>query len=39
MRCDFILSFGYPADASKLTTPNRAGGRVALDSIIHEERW
>jgi nitroreductase len=39
MRCDFILSFGYPADASKLTTPNRPGGRVSLDEIVHEERW
>ena len=39
MRCDFILSFGYPADASQLTAPNRAGGRVPLDSIVREERW
>ena len=38
-RCDFIMSFGYPADPSKLTAPNRAGGRVALDEIVHEERW
>ena len=38
-RCDFLLSFGYPADPSKLTAPNRAGGRVALDDIVHEERW
>jgi nitroreductase len=38
-RCDFLLSFGYPADASKLTAPNRAGGRVALDDIVREERW
>jgi nitroreductase len=39
MRCDFILSFGYPADPGKLTAPNRAGGRVTLDAIVHEERW
>jgi nitroreductase len=39
MRCDFILSFGFPADASKLTAPNRAGGRVSLDSVVREERW
>jgi nitroreductase len=38
-RCDFLLSFGYPADASKLTAPNRVGGRVALDDIVREERW
>jgi nitroreductase len=38
-RCDFLLSFGYPADESKLTEPNRAGGRVTLEEIVHEERW
>ena len=39
MRCDFILSFGYPTDSAKLTAPNRAGGRLALDEVVHEERW
>ncbi|MEO7295234.1 MAG: nitroreductase family protein [Candidatus Limnocylindria bacterium] len=38
-RCDFLLSFGHPADAAKLTTPNRAGGRVTLSELVHEERW
>jgi nitroreductase len=38
-RCDFLLSFGHPADPEKLTAPNKPGGRVALDSIVHEERW
>jgi len=38
-RCDFLLSFGYPADPKVLTAPNRAGGRVALDAIIRTERW
>jgi nitroreductase len=38
-RCDFLLSFGYPADESKLTAPNRAGGRLPLEAVIHEERW
>jgi nitroreductase len=38
-RCDFLLSFGYPADASVISTPNRAGGRVALEAVVHEERW
>jgi nitroreductase len=38
-RCNFLLSFGYPADASKLTAPNKAGGRVPLESIVHQERW
>jgi nitroreductase len=38
-RCDFLLSFGYPADPSMLTAPNRAGGRVELEALVHEERW
>lgn len=38
-RCDFLLSFGYPEDESKLTAPNKAGGRLSLDELIHEERW
>ena len=38
-RCDFLLSFGYPADPSKLTTPNKAGGRRDLGELVHRERW
>jgi nitroreductase len=38
-RCDYLLSFGYPADPTVLARPNRAGGRVALDELVHEERW
>ena len=38
-RCDFLLSFGYPADPSKLTAPNRPGGRLTLSEVVHEERW
>jgi nitroreductase len=38
-RCDFLLSFGYPLDQSGLTAPNRAGGRLPLDAVVHEERW
>ncbi len=34
-----ILSFGYPADATVLTRPNRPGGRRSLDDIVHWERW
>ncbi len=39
MHCEFVLSFGYPADPSALTTPNRPGGRLPLDEIVHHERW
>ena len=38
-RCDFLLSFGHPADPTKLSAPNRAGGRVELAELVHEERW
>jgi nitroreductase len=38
-RCDFLLSFGYPADPSVLTAPNRPGGRLTLPEVVHEERW
>ena len=37
--CEFILSFGYPADPADLTRPLRAGGRRPLDDLVHEERW
>ena len=38
-RCDVALSFGYPADASVLTTPPRPGGRKPLDEMTHMNRW
>ena len=37
--CGWILSFGYPADADDLTRPPRAGGRKALDEVVHRETW
>jgi len=37
--CEFLLSFGYPADVEDLTRPLRAGGRRPLDELVHEERW
>jgi nitroreductase len=37
--CEFLLSFGYPADPAALTAPLRAGGRKSLDEIVHDERW
>ena len=38
-RCNYLLSFGYPADPSELTAPNKRGGRKSLAAIVHEERW
>lgn len=37
--CEYLLSFGYPADAGDLTRPPKPGGRRALDEIVREERW
>jgi nitroreductase len=37
--CEFILSFGYPADPTDLTRPLRAGARRDLASMVHRERW
>jgi len=37
--CEYLISFGYPADPEVLTLPNKAGGRQALADIVHDERW
>jgi len=37
--CEFLLSFGYPADPAALRAPPRAGGRRALADVVHRERW
>ena len=29
----------HPADVEKLAAPNRAGGRLELSELVHEERW
>jgi nitroreductase len=37
--CEFLLSFGYPADPEALTRPLRPGGRRDLGEMVREERW
>jgi nitroreductase len=37
--CEFLLSFGYPADPADLTRPLKKGGRRPLAELVHEERW
>src|SRR6266542_3018104 len=37
--CEYLLSFGYPADRAQLTAPLKRGGRRPLAQIVHEERW
>ncbi len=37
--CEFLLALGYPADPDDIVRPPRAGGRMALAEVLHEERW
>jgi nitroreductase len=37
--CEFVLSFGYPADESELKAPKRAGGRLTREEVLHQELW
>ena len=37
--CEYLLSFGYPADATDLTRSPKAGGRRSLAEVVHRERW
>jgi nitroreductase len=39
MACEYLLSFGYPADETDLTRPPKAGGRRPLEEIVHRGRW
>jgi nitroreductase len=37
--CEYIISFGYPAEPGILTAPRKAGKRRRLDEVVHDERW
>ena len=37
--CEYILSFGYPADPTDLTRPLKSGGRRPLEDLVHEDSW
>ncbi len=37
--CEYLLSFGYPADESDLTRPPTQGGRLPLEQVLRRERW
>jgi nitroreductase len=37
--CEYLISFGYPADPAALTRPPRPGGRRLVTTMVHEERW
>ena len=34
-----VISFGYPADASAVAQPLRAGGRRVFNEVVHWETW
>jgi nitroreductase len=33
------LSFGYALEEEKLSAPPKKGGRIALDEVVHWEKW
>jgi nitroreductase len=37
--CEYLLSFGYPADRSVMRAAKQRGGRVAIEDIVHYECW
>jgi nitroreductase len=37
--CEYLLSFGYPANPDDLTRPPRTGKRRSLADVVHSERW
>lgn len=37
--CEYLVSFGHPADPAALRAPLRRGGRRPLQAIVHQERW
>ena len=37
--CEYLLSFGYPADPEDLTRAAKAGGRRSLAEVVHRGRW
>jgi nitroreductase len=39
LHCEYILSFGHPADPARLTAPLRPGGRRPLDEVVFRDRW
>jgi len=37
--CEYILSFGYPAEPSDLTRPPAPGGRRSISDVVHRGGW
>jgi nitroreductase len=39
LRCDYVISFGYPREPEVLRAPLRSGGRRTFEEVVHWERW
>jgi nitroreductase len=37
--CEYLLSFGYPANAEDMTRRPGSVGRRPLSELVHQERW
>ncbi len=37
--CEYLLSFGYPADPEVLIRPPKPGGRRELGEMVRDEHW
>ncbi len=37
--CEYLVSFGYPANPDDLTRPPGPGGRRPIAEMVREERW
>ena len=38
-RCDYVLSFGRPADAGILTRGKAPSARRPIEEVVHTEMW
>lgn len=38
-QCEYIITFGWPADPEDLARPPQAGGRRTYEDVVHDERW
>ncbi|CAN5821605.1 nitroreductase family protein [soil metagenome] len=37
--CEYLLSFGYPADETAFERPLKRGGRLQMDELVFDEQW
>ena len=39
VRCDYLISFGYPKDPATMHAPLKRGGRRPSEEVVHREHW